>query len=139
MEAIDWFYLFAIGIVLIGIEALFFSFFLIWIGIGFVLVSVLSYFGLYENGIAQIATACVVGLALVFALRKWSMNMLNKTQDNHTEERTHIRGTGTIGNGMIEMDGTYWHSDDDLSGFKDGDKVEVIDVVNNKVKLARND
>jgi len=135
MQVIDWYYLLAIGIVLIGIEALFFSFFLIWIGIGFLLVSVLSYFGLYENGIAQIATACVIGLALVFALRKWSMSVLNKTQDS-TEERSHIRGTGTIDNGMVQMDGTYWHSDDDLSGFKDGDKVEVIDVINNKVKLA---
>ena len=135
MEVIDWYYLLAIGIVLIGIEALFFSFFLIWIGIGFLLVSALSYFGLYENGIAQIATACVIGLALVFALRKWSMKMLNKTQDT-PEERSHIRGIGTIDNGMIEMDGTYWSSHDDLSGFKDGDKVEVIDVVNNKVKLA---
>ena len=138
MEVIDWYYLLAIGIVLIGIEALFFSFFLIWIGIGFLLVAVLSYFGLYENGIAQIATACAIGLALVFALRKWSMDMLNKTQGN-TEERAHIRGTGTISNGMVEMDGTYWHSDDDLSGFTDGDKVEVINVVNNKVKLAGND
>ncbi len=138
MEVIEWFYLFAIGIVLIGIEALFFSFFLIWIGIGFLLVSVLSYFGLYDNGIAQIATACVIGLALVFALRKWSVNMLNKTQGK-PEERAHIRGIGTVDNGMIKMDGTYWHSDDDLSGFKDGDKVEVIDVVNNKVKLARKD
>ena len=138
MEVIDWSYLLAIGIVLIGIEALFFSFFLIWIGIGFLLVAVLSYFDLYENGIAQIATACVIGLALVFALRKWSMNMLNKTQDA-TEDRAHIRGIGTIDNGMVEMDGTYWQSNDDLSGFKDGDKVEIIDVVNNKVKLASND
>ena len=136
MEVIDWFYLLAVGILLVGIEALFFSFFLVWIGIGFLVVSVLTYIGLYDNGVAQIASACVIGLVLVFALRKWSMNMLNRTQDN-SEEKVHKRGIGIIDNGMIKMDGTYWRSDDDLSGFQNGDKVEIIDVVNNKVTLAR--
>ena len=135
MEVIDWFYLLAVGILLVGIEALFFSFFLVWIGIGFLVVSVLTYIGLYDNGVAQIASACVIGLVLVFALRKWSMNMLNRTQDN-SEEKVHKRGIGIIDNGMIKMDGTYWRSDDDLSGFQNGDKVEIIDVVNNKVTLA---
>jgi len=135
MEVIDWFYLLAVGILLVGIEALFFSFFLVWIGIGFLVVSALTYIGLYDNGVAQIASACVIGLVLVFALRKWSMNMLNRTQDN-SEEKVHKRGIGIIDNGMIKMDGTYWRSDDDLSGFQNGDKVEIIDVVNNKVTLA---
>jgi len=135
MEVIDWFYLLAVGILLVGIEALFFSFFLVWIGIGFLVVSVLTYIGLYDNGVAQIASACVIGLVLVFALRKWSMNMLNRTQDN-SEEKVHKRGIGIIDNGMIKMDGTYWRSDDDLSGYQNGDKVEIIDVVNNKVTLA---
>ncbi len=135
MEVIEWFYLLAVGIVLIGIEALFFSFFLVWVGIGFLVVSALTYTGLYDNGVAQIASACVIGLILVFALRKWSINMLNRTQDN-SEGKVHKRGIGTIDNGMIRMDGTYWQSNDDLSGFQDGDKVEIIDVVNNKVILA---
>lgn len=138
MEVIEWHYLLAIGIVLIGIEAIFFSFFLIWIGIGFLAVSVLSYFAFYESGIAQIATAFGLGLILVFALRKWSMNMINKTQDD-TEEKVHQSGIGTIDNGMIKMGGTFWQSDSDLSDYKDGDKVEVLDIVNNKAKIAKKD
>ncbi|PHR58492.1 MAG: nodulation efficiency protein D (NfeD) [Arcobacter sp.] len=134
MEVIEWHYLLAIGILLIGIEALFFSFFLIWIGIGFLCVSVLSYFAFYESAIAQIATAFGIGLILVFMLRKWSMKMLDKTQDN-TEEKVHKSGIGTIDNGMIKMGGTFWQSDDDLSSYKDGDKVEVIDIVNNMAVL----
>ncbi|HIC44578.1 MAG TPA: hypothetical protein EYO73_09960 [Sulfurimonas sp.] len=117
-----------------GIEALFFSFFLIWIGIGFLLVSVLSYFSLFDSPIAQISTSFGLGLILVFALRKWSMNMLEKTQDN-TEEKAHQAGTGIVDKGMIKMNGTFWKTDADISEYKDGDKLDIIDIVNNKAIL----
>ena len=135
MEVIDWAYLLAFGIILVGLEALIFSFFLIWIGIGFVIVAAMTYFGFFESGTAQIAVAVSIGLVLLLALRKWSMNLINKTQDN-TEEKIHKSGVGVIDGGMIKMDGTYWQSDDDLSQYKDGDRVEVLDIVNNKAKLA---
>lgn len=135
MEAIDWAYLLAIGIVLIGIEALIFSFVLLWIGIGFLAVAVLSYFLLFESGYAQIAVAVSIGLVLVLLLRKWSMTLINKSEDD-TEEKIHKSGVGVIDGGMIKMDGTFWQSDDDLSAYKDGDRVEVVDIINNKAKLA---
>jgi len=135
MEAIEWGYLLALGIVLIGLEALIFSFVLLWIGIGFIVVSVLSYAGLFDSGYVQIAVAVSIGLVLVLVLRKWSMNLINKTADD-SEEKIHKSGTGVIEGGMIKMDGTYWQSDDDLSGFSDGDRVEVVDIMNNKAKIA---
>ena len=138
MEVIDWSYLLAAGILMIGLEALVFSFFFIWLGFGFVVVAGLSYFGLFENGVAQLATAVSIGLVFLLALRKWSIKMINKTQDD-TEEKIHKSGIGTIDNGMIKMDGTFWQSDDDLSVYTDGDKVEVIDIVNNKAKIAKKD
>ena len=136
MEVIDWAYLLALGIILIGLEALVFSFFLIWIGIGFIVVAGLGYFGLFESATAQIAVAVSIGLFLLLALRKWSMQFINKTEDD-TEEKIHKGGVGIIDGGMIKMDGTYWQSDDDLSIYKDGDKVKVIDIVNNKAELAK--
>ena len=135
MEAIEWGYLLALGIILIGLEALLFSFVLLWIGIGFIVVALLSYGGLFDSGYVQIAAAVSIGLVLVLALRKWSMNLINKTADD-TEEKIHKGGTGVIDGGMIKMNGTYWQSDDDLSSFSDGDRVEVIDIVNNKAKIA---
>lgn len=135
MEEIYWAYLLAAGIIMIGLEALVISFFLLWLGVGFVIVAGLSYFGLFESGTAQIATAVSIGLVLVFVLRKWSMNMINKTTEE-SEEKIHKGGTGTVDNGMIKLDGTYWQSDDDLSIYKDGDKVKVVDIINNKAKLA---
>ena len=135
MEAIEWGYLLALGIVLIGLEALLFSFVLLWIGIGFIVVALLSSMGIFESGYVQIAVAVSIGLVLVLALRKWSMNLINKSEDD-TEEKIHKGGIGVIDGGMIKMNGTYWQSDDDLSGFSDGDRVEVIDIVNNKAKIA---
>lgn len=136
MEEIYWAYLLAAGIIMIGLEALVFSFFLVWLGVGFVIVAGLSYFGLFDSGIAQIATSVSIGLVLVFALRKWSMSMVNKTEDS-AEEKVHKSGVGIVSGGMIKMDGTFWQCDDDLSAYKDGDKVKVIDIVNNKAKLAK--
>ena len=135
MEVIDYSYLLAIGILMIGVEALLFSFFLVWLGMGFIIVAGLTYLGLFDNGVAQLAASVSIGLVLVFVLRKWSMTMLNKTQDD-TEEKVHKTGTGIVDKGMIKMNGTIWQSDDDLSIYKDGDKVEVVDIVNNKAKLA---
>jgi len=135
MDAIEWGYLLALGIVLIGLEALLFSFVLLWIGIGFIVVALMSYLMLFESGYVQIAVAVSIGLVLVLALRKWSMNLVNKTEDD-TEEKVHKGGVGIIDGGMIKMNGTYWQSDDDLSGYKEGERVEVIDIVNNKAKLA---
>lgn len=136
MEVIDWAYLLALGVFLIGLEALVFSFFLIWIGIGFVVVALLTYMGLFESGYAQIAVAVSIGLILLLTLRKWSMRLIVKSEDS-SEEKIHKSGLGIIEGGMVKMDGTYWQSDDDLSRYKDGDRVEVVDIVNNKAKLGQ--
>ncbi len=136
MEVIDWAYLLAFGVFLIGLEALVFSFFLIWIGIGFVVVALLTYMGLFESGYAQIAVAVSIGLILLLTLRKWSMRLIVKSEDS-SEEKIHKSGLGVIEGGMVKMDGTYWQSDDDLSQYKDGDRVEVVDIVNNKAKLGQ--
>ena len=135
MDVIDWAYLLAFGVFLIGLEAIVFSFFLIWIGIGFVVVALLTYMGLFESGYAQIAVAVSIGLVLLLALRKWSMRLIVKSEDS-SEEKIHKSGVGVIEGGMVKMDGTYWQSDDDLSRYKEGERVEVIDIVNNKAKLG---
>ncbi len=135
MEEIYWAYLLAAGIIMIGLEALVVSFFLLWLGVGFVIVAGLSYLGLFDSGIAQIAVSVSIGLVLVFVLRKWSMNMILKSEDNR-EQKPHSGGVGVVDKGMIKLDGTFWQTDDDLSAYEDGDRVEVIDIVNNRAKLA---
>ncbi|MCD6433737.1 MAG: NfeD family protein [Sulfurimonas sp.] len=136
IETISASYLLAIGILLIGLEAITFSFILFFIGLGFVVVAIVSYFYGFENGIVQIAIAFVIALISAFSLRGYLLQKLSKPSDKN-EERSHISGVGYVQNGAVKFDGTYWESLDDLSGYKDGDKVEIVDVVNNMVVLKR--
>ena len=138
MEAIGWAYLLGFGILLIAIEAFLFSFFLLWIGLGFIIIAGVSYFTFYESALAQFASALSLGLLLVLLLRKWSSQMLSKTEDS-TEEKNHTGGIGTVQGNSIKMDGTFWLTDADLREYKDGDRVEVINIVQNKAILKAKD
>ena len=131
MEAISWSYLLGIGILLIALEVFLMSFFLLWIGLGFLIIATVSYFGLYDNALAQVASASTIGLILALLLRKWSSSFLNKTQDS-SEEQNHHGGIGEVHGNSIKMDGTFWRTDADLSDFNEGDRIEVLDIVENK-------
>jgi len=135
MEMIDAGYLLAFGILLIGFEAIIPSFVTVWLGLGFLIVSGLTYFGLFENGIVQIASSITIGFVLALVLRKWSMTLINKSQDD-TEEKIHTGGVGIVEDGSIKLNGTYWTIDDDISNLKNGDKIEVI-IIDNKAKISK--
>jgi len=134
VEAISPAYLLALGILLIGLEAITFSFILFFIGVGFVLVGGVSYLYSFESGLVQIAVAFVIALVLIFALRNYLLEKLSKPSEAK-EERTHISGVGYVQDGAVKFDGTYWKTDADLSKYSDGQRVEVLNVVDNKVVL----
>lgn len=136
LETIAASWLLAIGILLIGLEVLTFSFVLFFIGIGFVLVSFISYIYTFDNGFIQIALAFVLALLLAFALRKTVIGKISKSSKKQ-EERAHIKGIGVVQDGAIKFDGTFWKTLDDLSKYKNGDKVKVIDVKDNMVILEK--
>ena len=134
MEAIEAYYLLAIGILLIGLEALTFSFILFFFGLGFLVVSFISYFYVFENGIAQIALAFIIALVLAFSLRNYLLKKISKPK-TEMEERTHICGIGIVNGEAIKFEGTFWKTLDDISSYKDGEQVEIIDVKDNMVVL----
>jgi len=135
MEAISASYLLAIGILLIGLEAITFSFVLLFFGLGFVIVSAITTMYNFDSAIVQVAVAFVIALLLAFFLRGKFLEKISKPS-NKEEERTHVSGRGVVEDGMVKFDGTYWRSIDDLSSYSDGDKVDIVDVVNNMVKLG---
>jgi len=136
MQVIEAEWLLAIGILLIGAEVLLYSFFLFWLGLGFIIVSALSLVVVFSNGFSQVAIALTLGLALALLLRKKSMELINKNEDR-TETKNHKSGIGTFIDGSIKMDGTFWQTDDDVSSLENGDKVQVEDIVSNKVVLKK--
>jgi len=134
IEVISVSYLIAIGILLIGIEALLFSFVFLFLGIGFLSISLISYIYPFESGLAQIALAFVIALLSIFLFRKSLLTKMSKESDVK-EERSHVSGMGIVQEGMVNFDGTYWKAETDISMLNDGTRVEVVDVINNMVVL----
>ncbi|MBL0708685.1 MAG: hypothetical protein JJW00_06535 [Sulfurimonas sp.] len=134
-EALSFEWLLAIGIISIGLEALTFSFFLFPVGLGFLVVAFLELWFLdFENLFSQTATALVLGLIITLVFRKKFIKLLEKT-DNNTEEKIYTSGVGTIDGEQIRFGGTYWNSDNDLSYYTDGDKVN-IEIVENRAVIS---
>lgn len=134
MEAIAYYYLLGFGFLLIGIEAILLSFYLLWIGLGFIAVALLTIAFEFDNGLVQISIALIIGIVLLIAFKK----PLEKTmvEKPHSEEAIHQSGMGIISDGAIKMDGTFWSTDDDLSDLKEGDSVAVT-IEGNKAKLVK--
>lgn len=134
IETISPSYLLAIGILLIGLEALTFSFVLFFVGIGFVVVSGISMFYEFDNGMIQIAVASVIALVSALSLRGYMLEKLSSPSEVK-EKKTHISGVGFVEDGTIKFDGTYWKTLSDISSYKDGDQVDIVEVVDNMVVL----
>ena len=133
MEALSYEWLLAVGIVLIGLEALVFSFFIFPIGIGFLIVALLELWVLdFDTLFSQTATVLAIGLVITLLFRKKFIQILGKNSSSK-EEQVHVGGIGVIDGKQIKFEGTYWSSDDDLSAYSDGDKVEVSIVKNKAV------
>jgi len=134
-ETIAAYWLLAFGILFIGLEALTFTFVLFFLGIGFIFVSAISFFYTFDNGIVQIAAAFVLALIFAVILRKSLLKKLSKPNIDK-EERAHVRGIGIIEDGAVKFDGTFWKTLSDISKYKNGDTVTIIDVKDNMVVIA---
>ena len=132
MEVISSAYLFAIGILLIGIEALIFSLVLFFFGVGFIITAGISEIYVFDSGIVQIATAFVIALVSAYFFRDKLLKKISK-ESKDKEQRAHVSGAGIVEDGMVKFDGTYWKTLDDISSFANGDKIKIIDVVDNMV------
>ena len=134
MEAIPYYYLLGFGFLLIGIEVMLLSFYLLWIGLGFITVALLSLAFEFNNGLIQISVSLIISIILLVAFKK-PLQQTMKEKPN-SEKAIHQSGMGIISNGAIKMDGTFWSTDDDLSDLQEGDSVAVT-IKENKAYLVR--
>ncbi|MDA7847893.1 hypothetical protein N8972_00185 [Sulfurospirillum sp.] len=133
MEALSFEWLLAIGIVLVGLEALVFSFFLFPVGLGFLAIAFLELWVLnFESLFSQLATALGIGLVFIFFFRKKFIILLGKSS-SFKEDKVHTSGIGIIDGEQIKFEGTYWNTDNDLNAYTDGDKVNIYIVKNKAV------
>ncbi len=136
MDPLKYYYLIAIGIALIGVEALLFSFVFFFFGVGFVVVGIVALWYPFGSFFTQAATASVIALIFALLFRKRLLETFTKSQTT-PEERVHTQGFGIIEDGMVKFDGSYWQSVDDLTPFQNGERVRVVDVVDNKVVIKK--
>lgn len=120
--------LIGIGVVIIALEALIYSFILIWFGLGLVLVGLISFYYDFNDGVWQLATASLIAIFLLLTLRTTIMRKFLKAKDTiPKEDFLNTTGIGIIENGKVNFKATYWEINSvKHEHFKEGEKVQVI-------------
>ena len=128
LDVIDPFILLAIGIALIAFEAVIASFILIWFGVGFVVVAIISSLYMFSDGIWQIAAASIISLLLLFLLRKKVLEKFLNSRKNISDDFLNEKGIGEIRNSKVFYKATYWDIDSNIDEkeFVEGEKVVVL-------------
>jgi len=136
MHSLESAYLIAIGITLIGLEIILFSFVTFFIGLGFLAVAFINLFYPFSNLWEQVAVAFSIALILAFILRTPLMKRLNRSQEKE-KPTLKTKGIGIVEDGMVKFEGTYWNSYDDISNIPNNTRVKIIDIKDNKVKIEK--
>ena len=123
----------ALGIGFIIAEVLFMDFTLIFFGIGFLSVGILSFFVGFSWQI-QLLLAAVLSIVLLVMLKKRIKAAFFKPKEKLEDNFLDESGVGEIKNGMVYYKSTFWKSEE-IANLADGDKVQVKGVKNGQIVL----
>ena len=139
LDVIDPFILLAIGIALIAFEAVIASFILIWFGVGFVVIAIISSLYMFSDGIWQIAAASIISLLLLFLLRKKVLEKFLNSRKDISDDFLNEKGVGEIRNSKVFYKATYWDIDSsiDEKEFVEGEKVVVLKTHKNTATIEK--
>lgn len=139
LSVIDPYILLAIGVALVAIEAFTVSFIVIWFGIGFLIVAIISFFFIFSGAIWQLAIVSLVSLFLLVLFRKKFLVRFSKSQRELKDDFFNEKGVGEIKNSKVFYKATYWDIDSKLDEkeFVEGEKVEVLKTSNNKATIQK--
>ena len=126
MQPLAYEYILAIGLGLIAIELMFFSFYLLPLGLGFLVVGGIVFLdsSIFGNLFIQIAVSFLFGIVFILIMRQRFLAWLGKSSTSK-EEIVHQNGIGEIDGEQIKFAGTFWATTSDLSKYKSGDKVNI--------------
>ena len=127
----------AVGIVCVIAEVLFMDFTLIFFGIGFLSVGILSFFVGFSWQI-QLLLAAVLSVVLLMLLKKRVKTAFFKPKEKLEDNFLNESGVGEIKNGMVYYKSTFWKSDE-IANLNEGDKVKVKGVKNGQIVLEFDD
>lgn len=119
--------LLSIGVLLIALESLFFSFVLFWFGLAFLIVGAISFFDVSLDLKWQLSLVSIISLALLLFLRAKALEMFLKSKEGENNDNfLNETGYGVIKNEKVFYKATYWDIDPACKvTFTDGEKVFV--------------
>lgn len=123
-----------IGIFLIGLEVLLSSFFIIWFGIGFLLIGAWHYVFPFTEGAYQLASVAILSMILLFLFKEKARKMLFRQSELIKDDYLNEAGYGEVVEGMISFKGTLWKYEPKIE-LKEGQRVKVLEAKNNRVKI----
>lgn len=129
-----------IGIALVALESFILSFVVLWFGIGFIAIGILSAFVGFDDGIWQIAGASLVALVLLAVLRVKAMEKFLEPVDAKElhEDFLNESGYGVIKDGKVYYKATYWnieHAEDE--SYVEGEEVFVESTHKGYAKITK--
>ncbi|AYQ57814.1 hypothetical protein MS2017_2163 [Bathymodiolus thermophilus thioautotrophic gill symbiont] len=130
MESLSSVLLLTIGICLIFLEIILYSFFIIWLGMALVMVAIIEYFMPLSSIWIQFTLASVISIILFALFYKPLKSFVNKSPglDNDFIKQ---HGKGMIKNQMLSYQGSYFKVVNcDVSSL-DGAEVVVIKIEKN--------
>ncbi len=125
--------LLGIGVALIALEIFMFSFYFMWLGLGFLIVGVLSYFYPFENGFIQLALSSVLGVVMLLLFKEKFQEYIFKNTPKSKDEFLEEAGVGVVKEGKVFYKGTFWDVDGHSKLPDEGEDVIIKKVVANKV------
>ena len=126
------FIMLGVGALLMAAELIAFSFYLLFFGLGFIVVGALN-FGLNFAWQYQILAALSISLISLFSFRGLLVRKFSKKSEIK-EDFLDERGVGVAREGMIYYKGTMWHYDGDK--IAEGERVEIKGTRGNRVILG---
>ncbi len=127
--------LMGIGVVLIGLEMLVGTFYILWFGVGFFIVGAIQYFFPFSNGLYQISLALTISLILLLLLKNFIKKILKTPEKEIKDDFLNEAGEGVIKEGMLFYKGTLWEYEPKDLHVKNGDRVKVLSVKSNVAKI----
>ncbi len=129
----EYYLLFAIGLILIALEVFIYSFVVIWFGLGFFIVGFFSLFFSFNELNYQLITICIISILLLFLFRNSLKKRFFRASKNIPDNFLNSSGVGEFKQGKIFYKGTFWELDPnfDITKLKENQKIKVLKVEQN--------
>ncbi|CAA6808980.1 MAG: Unknown protein [uncultured Campylobacterales bacterium] len=132
MDPLSSLILLSLGILFIAVEAMIYSFYIIWFGFGLILTALIQLIYPIEQFWIQLGVASIISILLFVIFYKPFKNWLNKEPINEVKDDfIKIGGTGIIKNNMLFYQGIYFKvMDTDISEINNK-SVKVLKIEKN--------